>query len=124
MHFTINGHEVDVSADIRTSLFDLLRNTPGFTGIKKGVVRKLWRLHGFGRWRGRQLVSCSGRAVFGGGALPLSRVLPLMAICALFSKGSLNMTVSSAATARQGNSVPPSGWHPIERISRAMSLEI
>jgi xanthine dehydrogenase YagT iron-sulfur-binding subunit len=36
MHFTINGLEVDASADIRTSLLDLLRNTLGFTGTKKG----------------------------------------------------------------------------------------
>jgi xanthine dehydrogenase YagT iron-sulfur-binding subunit len=36
MHFTINGLEVDASADIRTSLLDLLRDTLGFTGTKKG----------------------------------------------------------------------------------------
>lgn len=36
MHFTINGEAVDVKADIRTSLLDLLRNTLGFTGTKKG----------------------------------------------------------------------------------------
>jgi xanthine dehydrogenase YagT iron-sulfur-binding subunit len=36
MHFTINGGSVDTSADIRTSLLDLLRNTLGLTGTKKG----------------------------------------------------------------------------------------
>jgi xanthine dehydrogenase YagT iron-sulfur-binding subunit len=36
MHFTINKETVDVSADIRTSLLDLLRNTLGLTGTKKG----------------------------------------------------------------------------------------
>ena len=36
MHFTINGVDVEVSADIRTSLLDLLRNILGFTGTKKG----------------------------------------------------------------------------------------
>ena len=36
MHFTINGNPVDISADIRTSLLDLLRNTLGMTGTKKG----------------------------------------------------------------------------------------
>ena len=36
MHFTINGEAVDIAADIRTSLLDLLRNYLGFTGTKKG----------------------------------------------------------------------------------------
>lgn len=36
MQFTINGDAIDVTADIRTSLLDLLRNTLGFTGTKKG----------------------------------------------------------------------------------------
>jgi xanthine dehydrogenase YagT iron-sulfur-binding subunit len=36
MHFKINGEAVDTTADIRTSLLDLLRNTLGFTGTKKG----------------------------------------------------------------------------------------
>ena len=36
MHFTINGNDMDVEADIRTSLLDLLRNYLGFTGTKKG----------------------------------------------------------------------------------------
>jgi xanthine dehydrogenase YagT iron-sulfur-binding subunit len=36
MHFAINGNPVDISADVRTSLLDLLRNTLGMTGTKKG----------------------------------------------------------------------------------------
>ena len=36
MHFTINGTAVEVEADIRTSLLDLMRNYLGFTGTKKG----------------------------------------------------------------------------------------
>jgi xanthine dehydrogenase YagT iron-sulfur-binding subunit len=36
MQFMINGKSIDVEADIRTSLLDLLRNTLGFTGTKKG----------------------------------------------------------------------------------------
>jgi xanthine dehydrogenase YagT iron-sulfur-binding subunit len=36
MQFTINGGLVDTSADIRTSLLDLLRNTLGLMGTKKG----------------------------------------------------------------------------------------
>jgi xanthine dehydrogenase YagT iron-sulfur-binding subunit len=36
MHFTINGEAVEIAADIRTSLLDLLRNSLGFTGTKKG----------------------------------------------------------------------------------------
>ncbi|WP_083199375.1 2Fe-2S iron-sulfur cluster-binding protein [Rhizobium sp. AC44/96] len=36
MQFTINGEPTEVSADIRTSLLDLLRNTLGLTGTKKG----------------------------------------------------------------------------------------
>lgn len=36
MHFIINGEAIDVEADIRTSLLDLMRNTLGFTGTKKG----------------------------------------------------------------------------------------
>jgi xanthine dehydrogenase YagT iron-sulfur-binding subunit len=36
MHFTINGEAIEVAADIRTSLLDLLRNSLGFTGTKKG----------------------------------------------------------------------------------------
>ncbi|QND44333.1 2Fe-2S iron-sulfur cluster binding domain-containing protein (plasmid) [Rhizobium lusitanum] len=36
MRFTINGEDIDVKADIRTSLLDLLRNNLGFTGTKKG----------------------------------------------------------------------------------------
>ncbi len=36
MHFTINGEAIEVEADIRTSLLDLMRNTLGFTGTKKG----------------------------------------------------------------------------------------
>lgn len=36
MHFIINGETIDVTADIRTSLLDLLRNTLGYTGTKKG----------------------------------------------------------------------------------------
>lgn len=36
MQFRINGTPVEVSADIRTSLLDLLRNYLGFTGTKKG----------------------------------------------------------------------------------------
>ncbi|AYD04178.1 2Fe-2S iron-sulfur cluster-binding protein [Neorhizobium sp. NCHU2750] len=36
MQFTINGEVIEVEADIRTSLLDLLRNYLGFTGTKKG----------------------------------------------------------------------------------------
>lgn len=36
MHFVINGAAIEVEADIRTSLLDLMRNTLGFTGTKKG----------------------------------------------------------------------------------------
>jgi xanthine dehydrogenase YagT iron-sulfur-binding subunit len=36
MHFTINGTAIDIEADIRTSLLDLMRNSLGFTGTKKG----------------------------------------------------------------------------------------
>ncbi len=36
MHFKINGASVEVEADIRTSLLDLMRNYQGFTGTKKG----------------------------------------------------------------------------------------
>jgi xanthine dehydrogenase YagT iron-sulfur-binding subunit len=36
MHFTINGENVNVEADIRTSLLDLLRNSLSYTGTKKG----------------------------------------------------------------------------------------
>lgn len=36
MHFTVNGQAVEIEADIRTSLLDLLRNYLGFTGTKKG----------------------------------------------------------------------------------------
>ncbi|KAA1183666.1 2Fe-2S iron-sulfur cluster binding domain-containing protein [Rhizobium tropici] len=36
MKFTINGENVEVQPDIRTSLLDLLRNILGFTGTKKG----------------------------------------------------------------------------------------
>lgn len=36
MRFTINGEQIEVEADIRTSLLDLMRNYLGFTGTKKG----------------------------------------------------------------------------------------
>jgi xanthine dehydrogenase YagT iron-sulfur-binding subunit len=36
MQFTINGKSIEAGADIRTSLLDLLRNTLGLTGTKKG----------------------------------------------------------------------------------------
>ena len=36
MHFMINGQPVEVSADPRTSLLDLLRERLGLTGTKKG----------------------------------------------------------------------------------------
>lgn len=36
MQFTVNGEAVDIEADIRTSLLDLLRNILGLTGTKKG----------------------------------------------------------------------------------------
>lgn len=36
MRFHINGAAVEVEADIRTSLLDLMRNYLGFTGTKKG----------------------------------------------------------------------------------------
>ena len=36
MNFIVNGAAVDVAADIRTSLLDLLRETLGLTGSKKG----------------------------------------------------------------------------------------
>ena len=36
MHFIVNGEAIDVEADIRTSLLDLMRNYLGFTGTKKG----------------------------------------------------------------------------------------
>lgn len=36
MRFTINGTAVEVEADVRTSLLDLMRNYLGLTGTKKG----------------------------------------------------------------------------------------
>ncbi|GAB7128234.1 2Fe-2S iron-sulfur cluster-binding protein [Silvimonas sp. JCM 19000] len=36
MQFTINGHAVEVVADVRTSLLDLLREHLGLSGTKKG----------------------------------------------------------------------------------------
>jgi len=36
MRFTINGQPVEADPDIRASLLDLLRNTLGLTGTKKG----------------------------------------------------------------------------------------
>jgi xanthine dehydrogenase YagT iron-sulfur-binding subunit len=36
MHFTINGNPVEIEADLRTSLLDLLRDHLGLTGSKKG----------------------------------------------------------------------------------------
>jgi xanthine dehydrogenase YagT iron-sulfur-binding subunit len=36
MQFTINGEPIDVTADIRTSVLDLLRNYAGLMGTKKG----------------------------------------------------------------------------------------
>lgn len=36
MRFNINGTTVELEADIRTSLLDLMRNYLGFTGTKKG----------------------------------------------------------------------------------------
>ena len=36
MHFTINGRAVEVEADIRISLLDLLREDLGLPGTKKG----------------------------------------------------------------------------------------
>lgn len=36
MQFTINGHAVEVEADVRTSLLDLLREQLGLSGTKKG----------------------------------------------------------------------------------------
>ena len=36
MRFTINGNPVDVTADTRTSLLDLLRDHLGLSGTKKG----------------------------------------------------------------------------------------
>ena len=36
MHFLVNGKQIEVSADIRTSLLDLLRDTLGMSGTKKG----------------------------------------------------------------------------------------
>jgi xanthine dehydrogenase YagT iron-sulfur-binding subunit len=36
MHFNLNGKPVDISADIRTSLLDLLRDYLGLGGTKKG----------------------------------------------------------------------------------------
>jgi xanthine dehydrogenase YagT iron-sulfur-binding subunit len=36
MHFQINGSEVDVEIDLRTSLLDLVRDHIGLTGTKKG----------------------------------------------------------------------------------------
>lgn len=36
MHFIVNGEKIDVEADIRTSLLDMLRNSLGRTGTKKG----------------------------------------------------------------------------------------
>lgn len=41
MQFTINGTAVEVEADIRTSLLDLMRNYLGFTGTKKGCDQGL-----------------------------------------------------------------------------------
>jgi hypothetical protein len=107
----INGHPVWInSGEMKAEelALRLHRHKKG-CGQEAVALARIWSME---RASTRVLLwPCSIR----GGALPLSRVLPLMAICALFSRGSLNMTVSSAATARQGNSVPPSGWHPIER---------
>lgn len=36
MHFIINGEEIEVEADTRTSLLDLIRNYLGLMGTKKG----------------------------------------------------------------------------------------
>ncbi|TXI03592.1 MAG: 2Fe-2S iron-sulfur cluster binding domain-containing protein [Rhizobium sp.] len=36
MQFTVNGEAVDIDADIRTSLLDLLRHSLGLMGTKKG----------------------------------------------------------------------------------------
>ncbi len=36
MHFTINGEVIEIEADIRTSLLDLMRNSLGLLGTKKG----------------------------------------------------------------------------------------
>ena len=36
MHFTINGQPIEIEADIRTSLLDLLRDHLQLTGTKKG----------------------------------------------------------------------------------------
>ena len=36
MHFIINGEDIEVEADIRTSLIDLMRNYLGLMGTKKG----------------------------------------------------------------------------------------
>ncbi len=36
MHFSINGRPIEISADPRTSLLDLLREHVGLTGTKKG----------------------------------------------------------------------------------------
>lgn len=36
MQFTVNGEAIDIEADIRTSLLDLLRNVLGLTATKKG----------------------------------------------------------------------------------------
>ena len=36
MNFTVNGQPVEVAADVRTSLLDLLRDHLGLTGSKKG----------------------------------------------------------------------------------------
>src|ERR1700712_2157444 len=36
MHFLVNGKQIEVSADIRTSLLDLLRDVLGLSGTKKG----------------------------------------------------------------------------------------
>ena len=36
MHFIINGREVDIAVDIRTSMLDLLRDHLHLTGTKKG----------------------------------------------------------------------------------------
>ena len=36
MHFIINGEDIEVEEDIRTSLLDLMRNYLGLMGTKKG----------------------------------------------------------------------------------------
>ncbi|WP_349237180.1 hypothetical protein [Bosea sp. ASV33] len=39
MRFNINGNSVEVEADLRTSLLDILRDHLGLTGSKKGATR-------------------------------------------------------------------------------------